>query len=174
MGAMLADMEQEQSCPQCGAPIRHRPVLSVRCRKCGHRWSRVLSGGVAFELQYTEGDEVVGPIGRARIREMLYAGELTGRERVRLPGSESGWRAVAACEEFSEVLELLEIQAPRDSRIQGWQSHAPPKTPPKPMPIAAPVAPARVPEKPASRPIVLLVLMIILLIAVLFYFMLQW
>lgn len=158
------------SCPKCSAPVRMRPVLKMRCRKCGHRWSRVLSGGIAFELQRTEGDEVIGPLGRSRIREMLYAGELTGRERVRLPGSEGGWRPLAACEELSEVLTMLEIQVPRDHRIQGWQSQ-PHQEAQKPQPIAAPeqAVPA-----PAGRPIGLIVGGVVLVIvAVIAALMLQ-
>ncbi|MFT5686098.1 MAG: hypothetical protein ACI8RZ_007053 [Myxococcota bacterium] len=163
------------SCPKCSAPARPRPVLKLRCRKCGHRWSRVLAGGIAFELQRTEGDEVIGPIDRSRIREMLYAGELTGRERVRLPGSDGGWRPVAACEELSEVLELLEIQAPRDHRIQGWQSQSQPQSP-KPQPLRSESQPVTTPAPttpaPSGRPIGLILGGVVLIVIALAAFML--
>ncbi len=130
----------------------------------------MLEGGIAFELQRTEGDEVIGPLGRSRIREMLYAGELTGRERVRLPGAEGGWMPLAACEELSEVLTMLEIQVPRDQRIQGWQSQPHQEESPKPQPIAVPepAAPA-----PTGRPVVLIVGGVVLLIIVIAALMLQ-
>ena len=147
------------SCPECSAPVRKRPVLKMRCRKCGHRWSRVLEGSIAFELQRTEGDQVIGPLVRSRIREMLYSGELTGRERVRLPGSDGGWKPLAACEELSEILVMLDIQIPRDHRIQGWQSQ--PSRDASPKPVEKPV-----PEPaPTGRPVGLIVGVVVLLIA---------
>ncbi len=151
---MLPSMKM--SCPECGTPVRMRPVLKMRCRKCGHRWSRVLEGSIAFELQRTEGDKVIGPLVRSQVREMLYSGELTGKERVRLPGSDGGWSPLAACEELSDILVMLDIQAPREHRIQGWQS----------QPIRdEPTAPVVASESESSgRPVGLIVGGVVLLI----------
>ncbi|MDG1481386.1 MAG: hypothetical protein P8R54_17460 [Myxococcota bacterium] len=138
----------------------------MRCRKCGHRWSRVLEGSIAFELQRTEGDQVIGPLVRSQIREMLYSGTLTGRERVRLPGSEGGWKPLAACEELSEILVLLDIQIPREHRIQGWQSQ-----PTRPEPTA-PVVAAE--SESSGRPVGLIVGgVVVLIVAVIAALMLQ-
>ena len=157
------------SCPSCSAPMRPRPVLDMRCRKCGHRWRRVLQGGIAFELQRTEGDEPIGPLERGRIREMLYAGALTGRERVRLPGSDGGWTPLTERDEFAEILTLLDIQAPRSRRIQGWQSQGtrPEEKKKAPPPPPAPVAPRPPvePEKPASRAVLVIVGVVVVLVA---------
>lgn len=157
----------ELTCPKCGASVQPLPVLSVRCRACGHRWQRVLEGGITFELQRVEGEAPVGPYSRTRIREMLYAGSLTGRERVRAPGSDGGWSPLTECVEFSEVLELLDIQTHRQRRIQGWQSQTSPRpaagTPP-------PSAAAPVPEsKPASRLSVVIVVGLVVFVGLLYW-----
>lgn len=132
----------------------------------------MLEGGIAFELQRTEGDETIGPLDRARIREMLYAGELTGRERVRLPGSDGGWSLLTERAEFAEVLELLEIQSPRSQRIQGWQSQAKPASAPQP----APAPPTPPPARPvgSKRPIALIIGVVVVVVGVLAALMLQW
>ena len=162
----------EQNCPECGTSPRPRPTLAMRCRKCGHRWQRVLMGGIAFELQISEGEEAQGPFDRSRIREMIYSGVLTGRERVRLPGSDANWTLLTEQAELHEVLELLEIRSARSQRIQGWQSQAA-EAPTRPA--AAPPVPApRTPERPTVRPILLMMGFAVLLIAALYILMLQW
>ena len=134
----------------------------------------MLTGGLAFDLQYAEGDEILGPYTRIRIRQMLYDGSLTGRERVRLLGSEGAWSMLAQREEFAEVLSLLDIQVPRTGRIQGWQSQSERPVAEAPELDAVPDAPRRVEETSTARPILLIFGGVALLIGVLYMLMLQW
>lgn len=164
----------ELTCPNCSAPVKLRPVLNMRCRACGHRWKRVLDGGIIFDLQHAEGEAVVGPLSRARIRELLYAGSLTGRERVRAPGSDGGWSPLTECEEFSEVLELLDIQTQRERRIQGWQSQSTVRPAEAPDPLPQPTVPVREAEKSTTRPIIVLLGVVVTVIGLLYGLMLQW
>ena len=117
---------------------------------------------------------MAGPLSRTRIREQLYAGELTGRERVRAPGSSGGWSPLTECAEFSEVLELLDIQTQRQRRIQGWQSQSTLRPAETPERLPPPQVPARAPEKPTTRPIIVLFGIVAAVIGLLYWLMLQW
>lgn len=110
------------TCPRCETKIRQRPVTEQFCPSCGHRWPRPLPLPIALEVQRAEGDEPIGIFDRTRLREMIYVGELSGRERVRVPGT-LGWRPITEQDAFSDLFTMLNISTqPSNSRIRGWKA----------------------------------------------------
>ncbi len=78
-----------------------------------------------YELQFASGDAVRGPYDVLTLREMLYAGRLTGDERVRAP-STSTYLRLGDLPEFAQVLEITGRATRR--RTGGWKV-APKETP---------------------------------------------
>lgn len=81
------------------------------------------AGPITFELQHAIGDAVQGPFDRITLREMIYAGRLTGDERIRIPGT-SAFTRLADRPEFAAVLAVSDRgtshPAPRSVR-GGWR-----------------------------------------------------
>ena len=109
---------------------------------------------LAYQLRRVDGEEPMGPYTLSEIRQRLYTRELTGRERVRVPGHDVPWVPLTEQEAFKDIIQLLDIQVHNTSRIKGWQAKtsatepAPaPSEPPAPAPPAAPARPqgSRVP-----------------------------
>jgi len=110
-------------CPRCQRTVVDRPVVKYHCGHCGHRWPRVLTIPFLYEVQRSEGESAQGFFDRIQIRQQLYTGALTGRERVRPPGSDRNWTPIAQLSEFSSIFSLLDAEHRGDGqRIRGWQS----------------------------------------------------
>jgi len=101
-----------------------------------------------YELQFASGDAVRGPYDVLTLREMLYAGRLTGDERVRAP-STSTYLRLGDLPEFAQVLEITGRATRR--RTGGWKV-APKETPAAETQAADPANKAKKPKKPKKLP----------------------
>lgn len=136
-------------CPRCQTVPRDKPVTIYVCSKCGHRWPRPLRVPTDLEVQRAEGEEPLGTFDLVSLREMLYTGTLTGRERARLPGT-VGWQPLADQPALQDLLEMLDITTPKQSRIQGWKVQKDEQSAEPAWPLPEPDLPNRGP--PTAEP----------------------
>lgn len=117
------------------------------------------AGAFRYHLQRTEG-EVEGPFDRFALRELLYTGGLSGRERVRPLGG--AWSKLSERPEFQDLQRFSGREEVREGerRIQGWQRKAaePEASPldeaPAPL-VEAPAPPAPAPAAASNRTLLL-------------------
>ncbi len=83
-GAALPD--EGQPCPACSgdAPAALEAADLSPLEEAG---PAAPAAPLELELQRAQGDAIEGPYDRITLQEMLYAGRLTGEERVRAPGA---------------------------------------------------------------------------------------
>jgi hypothetical protein len=123
---------------------------------------------LAYLLRRVDGEEPIGPYTRSKIRQLLYTRELSGRERVRVPGHDVPWAPLAEQEAFKDILSLLDIQVHKTSRIKGWQAMTDEdaletdEQPAVPTAAAAPSLPQTAP--PSRMPVV--IALVVALIAI--------
>ncbi len=123
----------EVTCPSCGAVFGMDKSMGADqvCPACmfPFRWegdtAQGLPAGMQLEVQGEDG-QLLGRMSRIGIREQIYAGELSGVERVRLDGGE--WEPIGSRPEFTQVLALVGVDvaglAVARQQIKGWKRDA--------------------------------------------------
>ena len=92
-------------CPRCEEAADDLPSTEVICRFCNHRWLRPMPVPLAYQLRRVDGEEPMGPYTLSEIRQRLYTRELTGRERVRVPGHDVPWAPLTEQEAFKDIID---------------------------------------------------------------------
>ena len=114
------------TCPACQSSFPGSSGLTQTCPACMHSFEfggeSGLPGIMALELQGANG-ESLGNFDRMQLRQMIYAGELTGKEYVREPPND--WQPIHERNDLLDMFEMMGVDLVKiqlsAQRIQGWR-----------------------------------------------------
>jgi hypothetical protein len=131
------------NCPACESSFPGSSGITQVCPACMHSFELGASSGVPslmnLELQGAHG-EAMGQFDFYQIRQMIYGGEVKGKEFIREPGGE--WGPVYDRADLHGIFELVGIDLVKirlsSQRIQGWRKDESAQESPKSSPRVRP------------------------------------
>lgn len=114
------------TCPNCQSVFPAGSGNTQTCPACMHSFDSSPDDGppelMKLEIQGASG-EALGSFDLYALREMIYAGKVSGKELIRSPGE--GWEPIYERPELSSIFELVgvDVVAIRlaSQKIQGWR-----------------------------------------------------
>lgn len=125
-------MSQPVTCPNCSSTFDASESIAdedeLICPACMHAFVPPMPGEAGMpvalfaDLKGPRGEHL-GTHDRYAIRQRIYAGDLKGREQVRLAGG--AWEPIGARPEFAEVFQLIGVDLGSlrisEQQIKGWR-----------------------------------------------------